>query len=85
MRYTAPKVFRMSLTSENTLNTDNASICYKGEKKQEWLDAVAALNNLHSTVYPKVIEQNLGGGWRRVHPDFPLLKGFDLIELDPGL
>ena len=74
----------MSLTSENTLNTDNASICYKGEKKQEWLDAVAALNNLHSTVYPKVIEQNLGGGWKRVHPDFPLLKGLNPNELDPG-
>ena len=74
----------MSLTSENTLNTDNASICYKGEKQQEWLDAVAALNNLHSTVYPKVIEQNLGGGWKRVHPDFPLLKGLNPNELDPG-
>ena len=49
--------FRMSLTSENTLNRDNEDICYKGEKKQEWLDAVAALNNLHTKVYPKVKEQ----------------------------
>ena len=71
MRYTAPKAFRMSLTSENTLNTENASICYKGEKKQEWLDAVAALNNLHTKFYPKVKEQKFRWSREKSTSRFP--------------
>ena len=75
---------RMSLTSNNSEETDNENICYKGEEKQEWKDSIAALNNLHETVFPKILDQHLGGGWKRVNSDFPVIQGFNLAELDPG-
>ena len=52
---------RMSLPSSESVNTDMDNICYKGEKKQEWTDSVAALNNLHTTVYPKILDQDING------------------------
>ena len=74
----------MSQSSSDSELSGNENICYKGEKKQEWLDSVAALNNLHNVVYPKILEQNSVGGWKRVNPDFPIIRGFNLNELDPG-
>ena len=62
----------------------NEDICYKGEKKEEWATSVAALNHLHDTVYPKILEKNLSGGWKRVHEDFPEMETLAPNELNPG-
>ena len=47
------------------------TITHKGEKKQEWLDAVAALNNLHTKVYPKVKEQKFRWSMEKSTSRFP--------------
>ena len=58
--------------------------CYKGENPQLWAKHVQALNNLHSSVYPCVLEKGVNGNWLRVHQDYPELEGFDPAELQPG-
>ena len=58
--------------------------CYLGQRPQLWPKHVDALNVLHASVLPKVLEKTVSGGWKRVHPDFPEINGLDLRELQPG-
>ena len=58
--------------------------CYKGQQPQEWARHMQALNNLHTSVYPCVLEKGTSGDWKRVHQAFPDLEGFNAEELKPG-
>ena len=58
--------------------------CYKGQNPQLWAKHVQALNNLHSSVYPCVLEKGTTGAWKRVHPSYPEMEGFNSEELQPG-
>ena len=63
---------------------DGAGSCYNGENPQLWAKHVQALNNLHSSVYPCVLEKGVTGNWTRVHNNYPEMEGFNPQELQPG-
>ena len=58
--------------------------CYKGQNPQLWAKHVKALNNLHSSVYPQVLDKNADEKWIRVKQEYPELKGFSSEKLQPG-
>ena len=58
--------------------------CYKGQHPLEWAKHVQALNNLHSSVYPCVLEKGTTGAWKGVHPSYPEMEDFNPEELQPG-
>ena len=58
--------------------------CYNGENLQLWAKHVQALNNLHSSVYPCVLEKGVNENWTKVHQNYPELEGFNPEELQPG-
>ena len=58
--------------------------CYKGQNPQLWAKHVKALNNLHSSVYPQVLDKNADEKWIRVKQKYPELEGFSSEKLQPG-
>ena len=66
------------------LQDEAGGSCYTGENPQLWANHVQALNHLHSSVYPCVLEKGVSGNWTRVHQDYPEMQGFNPQELDPG-
>ena len=61
-----------------------AEPCYKGEHPQQWARHMQALNNLHTSVLPCVLEKGPTGNWKGVHPAYPEKEGFNPEELRPG-
>ena len=64
--------------------TGDSDLCYTGEKPQEWAQAVDALEHLHSTIFPKVLEKGVSGNWARVSPNYPILENVSPNELVDG-
>ena len=58
--------------------------CYKGQHPLDWAKHVQALNHLHSSVYPCVLEKGITGAWKGVHPSYPEIENFNPEELKPG-
>ena len=58
--------------------------CYKGQNPQLWAKHVKALNNLHNSVFPLVLDQGADGKWNRVKLKYPELEGFSSEKLQPG-
>ena len=61
-----------------------AEPCYKGEHPQQWAKHMQALNNLHTSVLPCVLEKGPTGNWKGVHQAYPEKEGFNPEELRPG-
>ncbi len=64
--------------------TGESEPCYSGSKPQEWAQAVDALEHLHSTIFPKVLEKGVSGKWTRVSPNYPIMENVSTDELADG-